>query len=55
MAHKTLPNSIRKFIRKEKARIRRENSYLVEVENKIKELVAKIYENNKKTRVKVGL
>jgi len=37
-----LPKSIRKFLRKEKARIRRENFNSAEVKTKIQELVAKI-------------
>lgn len=43
-----LPKSVRKFLRKEKARIRRENFDSTEAEKKIQELVVKIFEMHKK-------
>ena len=52
MAKSRLPNSIRKFLRKEKARIRREFLNANEAEAKIKELVAKIMEQYNKEKVK---
>jgi len=48
MSKAGLPNSIRKFLRREKARIRREFSDSQEAELKIKELVAKIFEEYNK-------
>jgi hypothetical protein len=44
---KKLPRSIRKFIRREKARIRREVLDLKEQERLIKELYQKIIKQNK--------
>ncbi|MBI3630902.1 MAG: hypothetical protein HY221_01015 [Candidatus Sungbacteria bacterium] len=44
MLRSGLPTSVRKFVRREKARIRREFSYGPEAEEKIHELVAKIRE-----------
>ena len=43
MPKSNLPNSIRKFLRREKARLRRELSNSEEAENKIKEIVEKIF------------
>lgn len=48
MKKKRLPKSIRKFIRKEKARIRREIFNLKEQEEKIKELYQKLAPKDKK-------
>jgi hypothetical protein len=42
MRHNTLPYSIRKHIRREKARIRRQISDTKEAEEKIKEFLAKV-------------
>jgi hypothetical protein len=54
MPKKRLPKSVRKFIRKEKARIRREILDLKEQEKKIQELYKKIFEKLKtKNEIKV--
>ena len=45
---KKIPKSIRKFIRKEKARIRREVLYLKEQEKQISELYEKVFKNLQK-------
>lgn len=45
MTKSKLPKSVRKFIRREKARIRREFSDTTEIEQKIKELTAKFFTN----------
>lgn len=47
---KKLPRSIRKFIRREKARIRREVLDLKEQEKLINELYQKFAKQNKKTK-----
>jgi len=50
MVKSNLPNSIRKFLRREKARIRRELFGSQEGEKKIKELVEKTFKGyNKKS------
>jgi cupin superfamily acireductone dioxygenase involved in methionine salvage len=41
-----LPKSIRKYIRKEKARIRREVLNIEEQDQKIKQLLERFYENH---------
>lgn len=46
MTKKRLPSSIRKFIRREKARIRREILDITEQEKKIAELYKKFISNN---------
>ena len=46
MKKKRLPKSIRKFIRKEKARIRREVLDLKEQEKQIQQLYGKILKNS---------
>ena len=51
MSRSPLPNSLRKFVRREKARIRREFSDTKEADQKIQELMARImpaYNANKK-------
>ena len=50
MNRKRLPRSLRKYIRKEKARIRRENFDLKKREKLIKELHQKIFKNNENPR-----
>jgi len=55
MPYSNLPHSIRKFLRREKARFRRELSDAQEAEKKIQELVAKMraqYNRNVALRVK---
>jgi len=52
MIMKRLPNSIRKFIRKEKARIRREVLDLKEQEEKISNLYQKFIKKEIKTEIK---
>ncbi len=44
MAHSFLPFSLRKFIRREKSRLRREVLDPTEAEKKIREIVVKIHE-----------
>lgn len=51
MTKSGLPESVRKFLRREKARIRRENFDSAGAEKKIQELVVKIFERHKKVRV----
>lgn len=51
MAKSGLPKSIRKFARKEKARLRREFMADQQAEEKIRELVVKIAGQYNKTRV----
>lgn len=46
MSKSGLPNSIRKFLRKEKARLRREILDSAEAERKITELVAEIFKKH---------
>lgn len=43
MANRKLPKSLNKFIRREKARIRREILHPNDADRKVKELVEKIY------------
>ena len=50
MGKKKLPKSLRKFIRKEKARIRREVLDLKEQEKLINELYQKFTKQNRKSR-----
>lgn len=57
MAKSGLPSSIRKFLRKEKARIRREFLNAEEAEAKIKELALKMmgqYNKEKAARKKIA-
>ena len=51
MTKSGLPNSVRKFVRKEKARLRREFRAGQETEEKIRELVVKIAGQYNKIRV----
>lgn len=51
MAKLKLPNSIRKFLRREKARLRREFSNIEEAERKIKEIVEKMFKEYNKNKV----
>lgn len=54
MAKSNLPNSIRKFLRREKARLRREFSNTEEAEKRIKEVVEKMFKGyNKRSSLKV--
>ena len=53
MVKSNLPNSIRKFLRREKARIRRELFGSQEGEKKIKELVEKTFKGYNKEKDKV--
>ena len=48
MTKSNLPNSIRKFLRKEKARVRREILDSKEAEKKIQELVERIFKEYNK-------
>ena len=50
MERKRLPRSLRKYIRREKARIRRENFDLKKREKLIKELHQKIFKNHENPR-----
>lgn len=50
MERKRLPRSLRKYIRREKARIRRENFDLKKREELIKELHQKIFKNHENPR-----
>ncbi|OGZ98580.1 MAG: hypothetical protein A3C07_03935 [Candidatus Sungbacteria bacterium RIFCSPHIGHO2_02_FULL_47_11] len=51
MAKSGLPKSVRRFLRKEKSRLRRDILNLEEAEKKVQELVSKIFERHKKSRV----
>jgi len=53
MEKRRLPKSVRKFIRREKARIRREVLDLKEQEKQIQEFYQKIFEESKKHGNKV--
>lgn len=53
MAKSRLPNSIRKFLRREKASLRREFSNTGEAEKKIKELVGKMFKEYNKEKSKI--
>ncbi len=50
MKRKRLPKSLRKYIRREKARIRRENFDLKKREKLIEELHQKIFKNHENPR-----